>query len=150
MTRRDFVRIGAGAVAAGAAVKATLLEPAPLSAQTLGGRRIRFAIVGTGIRGCDLLRSARQVPTGVCVGAADLYTTRHQAAKEAWGGDIPTTGDYRAFLDDKNVDAVLIATSDHLHRRVTLDAVAADCQPTVTVAPNLEAFQAAINLADLQ
>jgi threonine synthase len=32
----------------------------------------------------------------------------------------------------------------------TLDAVAADCQPTVTVAPNLEALQAAINLADLQ
>jgi threonine synthase len=32
----------------------------------------------------------------------------------------------------------------------TLDAVAADCRPTVTVAPNLEAFQAAINLADLQ
>jgi threonine synthase len=32
----------------------------------------------------------------------------------------------------------------------TLDAVAANCKPTVTVAPNLEAFQAAINLADLQ
>jgi threonine synthase len=32
----------------------------------------------------------------------------------------------------------------------TLDAVAADCRPTVTVAPNLEAFQAAINVADLQ
>jgi threonine synthase len=32
----------------------------------------------------------------------------------------------------------------------TLDAVAADCRPTVTVAPNLEAFQAALNLADLQ
>jgi threonine synthase len=32
----------------------------------------------------------------------------------------------------------------------TLDAVAANCRPTVTVAPNLEAFQAAINLADLQ
>jgi threonine synthase len=32
----------------------------------------------------------------------------------------------------------------------TLDAVAADCKPTVTVAPNLEAFQAAINLADLR
>ena len=125
MTRRDFVRIGAGAVAVGAAMKAALLEPAKLSSQTLGGRRIRFAIIGTGIRGCDLLRAARQVPTGVCVGAADLYTTRHGAAKEAWGGDIATTGDYRVFLDDKNVDAVLIATSDHLHRRVTLDAVAA-------------------------
>ena len=126
ITRRDFVRIGAGAVAAGAAMNATLLEPTPLAAQVAPGtRKIRFVIVGTGIRGCDLLHAARQVPTGVCVGAADLYTTRHTAAKEAWGGDIPTTGDYRAFFDRKDVDAVLIATSDHLHRRVTLDAVAA-------------------------
>ena len=60
MTRREFVRLGAGAVAAGTAVKSTLLEPMALAAET--GRRIRFAIVGTGIRGCDLLRAARQVP----------------------------------------------------------------------------------------
>ena len=126
MTRRDSVRIGAGAVAAGAAMKATLLEPSPLAAQVdPGTRKIRFVIVGTGIRGCDLLRSARQVPTGECVGAADLYNTRHTSAKEAWGGDIPTTGDYRTLFDRKDVDAVLVATSDHLHRRVTLDAVAA-------------------------
>jgi predicted dehydrogenase len=125
MTRRDFVRLGAGAVAAGAAIKATLLEPAALVAETAAGRRIRFVSIGTGIRGCDLLRAARQVPTGECVGAADLYNTRHQAAKEAYGGDFPTTRDYRTFLDRKDVDAVLIATSDHLHRRVTLDAVAA-------------------------
>jgi predicted dehydrogenase len=123
MTRREFVRLGAGAVAAGAAVKPTLLEPMALAAET--GRRIRYAIVGTGIRGCGLLRSARNVPTGVCVGAADLYVTRHQAAKEAWGGDFPTTSDYRTLLDRKDVDAIFIATSDHHHRRVTLDAVAA-------------------------
>ncbi len=123
MTRREFVRLGAGVVAASAAVKATLLDPAVLAAET--GRRIRFAIVGTGIRGCDLLKSARNVPTGVCVGAADLYVTRHRAAKEAWGGEIATTSDYRTLLDRKDVDAILIATSDHHHRRVTLDAVAA-------------------------
>jgi hypothetical protein len=35
MTRRDFVRLGAGAVAVGAAVKSTLLEPAALAAQTV-------------------------------------------------------------------------------------------------------------------
>jgi predicted dehydrogenase len=125
ITRRDFVRMGAGTVAAGAAVNATLLQPATLAAQEEPGAKIRFAIVGTGIRGCVLLRAARQVSSGACVGAADLYTTRHEAAKEAWGGDIPTTGDYRRFLDSKDVDAILIATSDHLHRRVTLDAVAA-------------------------
>jgi predicted dehydrogenase len=126
MTRREFVRLGAGAVAAGAAVKATLLEPGTLAAQRLAGeRKIRFVIVGTGIRGCNLLQSARQAPAGVCVGAADLYSTRLEAAKEAWGAEIPTTRDYRTLLDRKDVDAVFVATSDHHHRRVTLDAVAA-------------------------
>ncbi len=126
MTRRDFVRLGAGAAVAGAAVKSTLLEAPLLAAQAPSdGRKIRFAMVGTGIRGCDLLRSARKVPTGVCVGAADLYSTRRQAGIEAYGADFPTTGDYRTLLDRKDVDAVLVATSDHHHRRVTLDAVAA-------------------------
>ena len=126
MTRRDFVRLGAGAAVAGVAVKSSLLEPAALAAQTpADGRKIRFAMVGTGIRGCNLLRSARKLNSGVCVGAADLYRTRHQAGTEAYGADFPTTSDYRTLLDRKDVDAVLIATSDHHHRRVTLDAVAA-------------------------
>jgi predicted dehydrogenase len=118
--------LGAGAAVLGAAVKATLLEPSALAAQTVkGGRQIRFVLVGAGIRGCDLLRAARQVPTGICVGAADLYETRSLAAKEAYGADFPTTRDYRALLDRKDVDAVFVATSDHHHRRVVMDAVAA-------------------------
>ena len=48
--------------------------------------------------------------------------TRHKAGIEAYGGDFETTGDYRGLLDRKDVDAVLVATSDHHHRRVTLDA----------------------------
>jgi predicted dehydrogenase len=126
MSRRDFVRLGVTAAVAGAAAKATLLEPAALAAQTaVEGRKIRFVMIGTGIRGCDLLRAARPVPTGVCVGAADLYVTRHLSGKEAYGADFPTTSDYRTLLDRKDVDAVFVATSDHHHRRVTLDAVAA-------------------------
>ncbi len=126
ISRRDFVRLGAGAAVASAAAKITLLEPPPLAAQSLpDGRKIRFAIVGTGIRGCNLLESARKVPTGICVGSADLYATRLQAGKEAYGADFETTGDYRRLLDRKDVDAILIATSDHHHRRITLDAVAA-------------------------
>ena len=137
MTRRDFVRMGAGAVVAGAAVKSTLLEPAMLSAETLAdGRKIRFVMIGTGIRGCDLLRAARSVPSGICVGAADLYKTRHLSAKEAYGADFPTTGDYRTLLDRKDVAAGFVATSEHLHRRVTLDAVAAgkdvDCEKPIS------------------
>ncbi len=131
ISRRSFVRMSAGAAAIGAAAKAInaqskmLQLPDPPQSAPASDRKIRFVSIGTGIRGCDLLRSARTVPTGVCVGAADLYETRHTAAKEAYGADIPTTGDYRTLLDRKDVDAVIIATSDHLHRRVTLDAVAA-------------------------
>ena len=121
--------MSAGAVAAGAAIKATLLEPPSLLAQAAGGagggRKIRYASIGTGIRGCDLLRSAKNVPTGECVGIADIYDMHQQAGKEVWGKDIPTTRDYRRFLDDKSIDAVIVATSDHLHKHVVLDAVAA-------------------------
>jgi predicted dehydrogenase len=131
MTRRDFVRLGAGAVAAGAAMNTTLLEPAAQAAQTVTGsadsqgRTIRFVSIGTGIRGCDLLRAARQVPNGICVGSADLYTMHQQAGKEAYGAEFVTGRDYRALLDRKDVDAVIVAVADHQHRRVVLDCVAA-------------------------
>ena len=144
ITRRDFVRLGAAT-----AVTSTLAQSPLHAAQTApDGPKVRFAMVGTGIRGCDLLRSARKVSAGVCVGAADLYTTRHLAAKEAYGADFPTTGDYRELLDRKDVDAVLIATSDHHHRRVTLDAVAAGkdvyCEKPMshTVADGLQMVEA--------
>jgi predicted dehydrogenase len=132
LTRRDFVRLGAGtvvagsAVAAGAAVKATVLEPAELAAQTpAGGRPIRFASIGTGIRGCELLRSARTLPNAVLVGTADLYDMHRKAGIEAWGADVPTSRDYRSLLDRKDVDAVIVAVADFQHRRVVLDALTA-------------------------
>ena len=129
ITRRDFVRLGAGAMATGAAVKSTLLEPPVLAAQTQAGgdagRKIRFVSIGTGIRGCDLLRSARAVPTGELVGIADLYDMHQRAGQEAYGTDVPITRDYRTLLDRKDVDAVIVAVADFQHRHVVLDCVAA-------------------------
>lgn len=126
ISRRDFVRLGAGAVAASAAAKSIALEPEILAAQTARTeRKIRFVSIGTGIRGCDLLRSARKVESGVCVGTADLYEMHRKAGVEAWGADVPATRDYRELLDRKDVDAVIVAVADFQHRRVVLDCVAA-------------------------
>ena len=128
ITRRDFVRLGAGAVGAGAAIKSSILEPNGLAAQSPpndAGRKIRFVSIGTGIRGCDLLRAARQVPNGVLVGTADLYDMHQKAGIEAYGADLPTTRDYRSLLDRKDVDAVIVAVADFQHRRVVLDCLAA-------------------------
>ncbi|MGD0829817.1 MAG: Gfo/Idh/MocA family oxidoreductase [Terracidiphilus sp.] len=126
MTRRDFVRLGAGVAVAGAAVNATVLNPVELTAQIpASGRKIRFASIGTGIRGCDLLRSARKLPNADLVGTADLYDMHQQAGIEAWGEDVPTSRDYRSLLDRKDLDAVIVAVADFQHRRVVLDALAA-------------------------
>ena len=113
ISRRDFVRLGAGAVAAGTAAKSIVLEPTVLAAQSpqAADRKIRFASIGTGIRGCDLLRSAKKVTSGVCVGTADLYEMHRKAGVEAYGSDVPTTKDYRELLDRKDVDAVIVAVA---------------------------------------
>ena len=126
ITRRGFVRLGTGALAAGAAAHASLLEPMRLAAQTAGaGQKIRFGSIGTGIRGCDLLRSLRKLPTGVLMATADIYDMHQQAGLEAYGTQVPTGRDYRALLDRKDIDAVFVAVTDHHHRRVVMDCVAA-------------------------
>src|SRR5271167_2663958 len=128
LTRRSFMRLGAGSVAAGAAAKITLLEPAALWGQgrpVAPSDTVRFASIGTGTRGCELLAASLAVPGVECVAVCDLYDSRHQAAQEAVQKQVPATRNYKEILDRKDVDAVIIAVPDHQHRRVTVDACAA-------------------------
>src|ERR1700678_99179 len=128
LTRRDFMRIGTGSVAAGAGVKFTLLEPKTLWASgraVAPSDRVRFASIGTGTRGCELLAATLAVPGIECVAVCDLYDSRHEAAQEAVQKAVPATRSYREILDRKDVDAVIVAVPDHQHRRVVLDACAA-------------------------
>ncbi|HTV58840.1 MAG TPA: Gfo/Idh/MocA family oxidoreductase [Verrucomicrobiae bacterium] len=125
LTRRDFIRAGAGSVAAGAAAKMILLEPAPLwgaGRPVAPSDRIRFASIGTGTRGCELLKASLAVPGVECVAACDLYTSRHEAAQEAIQKKIDVTGNYHEILSRQDVDAVIVAVTDHQHRRVVVDA----------------------------
>jgi len=56
----------------------------------------------------------------------DLYDGRHMAARESVKKpDAPATRNYKEILDRKDVDAVIIAVTDHQHRRVFEDACAA-------------------------
>ena len=121
--RRDFMRLGAGTVAAGAIAKFSLLEPTRLFGA--GNDVVRFASIGTGVRGCELLHSTLSVPGTECVAIADLYDGRHVAGREAIGKEVPVTRDYRQILDRKDVDAVIIAVMDHQHRHLVEEACAA-------------------------
>jgi len=128
-TRRQFMRVGTGAVTAGAAAKFTLLQPKPLWASpkpVAPSDTVRFASIGTGVRGCENLQASLHVPGVQCVAVCDLYDSRHNAAQEALNNpNCPATRNYKEILDRKDVDAVIIAVSDHQHRKVFVDACAA-------------------------
>jgi predicted dehydrogenase len=55
----------------------------------------------------------------------DLYDGRHQAAREAVKKEVAATRNYKEVLDRKDVDAVIVAVTDHQHRKVVVDACAA-------------------------
>src|SRR5215831_10310047 len=128
LTRREFIRVGTGAMAATTAAKVTIIEPNPgfaRSREVAPSDTVRFASIGTGVRGCELLEASLRVPGVECVAVCDLYDSRHNAAREAIKKDVPATRDYRSILDRKDVDAVIVATMDHQHRKVVVDACAA-------------------------
>ncbi|MDX2153603.1 MAG: Gfo/Idh/MocA family oxidoreductase [Bryobacteraceae bacterium] len=86
--------------------------------------RIRVGIIGPGDRGMQLVREVMACPHTEMVGFADVYTRRLEAARQL-APEAKTYLDYRNLLDDKSVDAVLVATPQHLHCEhfvATLDA----------------------------
>jgi predicted dehydrogenase len=59
------------------------------------------------------------------VAVCDLYDGRLKEAKTKWGADIFTTRSYKELLNRKDIDAVIIATSDHWHQQISVDAMKA-------------------------
>ena len=121
-SRRDFLKT----VAATATVPTVLRAQAPAASQTVSANdRIRIAMFGMGIRGQQDMRSALKAPGIELVAAADVYEGRLTLAKELWGAHIFTTRDYREALARPDVDAVVIATPDHWHAQMAIDAMEA-------------------------
>ncbi len=105
-SRRKFI----GKVASGLAVS-TLTAPGTV----LGANeRIRLGIIGAGDRGMQIVREAMACPNTDFVAFADIYTKRLEDAKKV-APNAKTYLDHRYLLEDKSIDAVLIATPQHLH-----------------------------------
>jgi len=85
--------------------------------------KIRIATIGMGIMGFNDTRAALTCPGVELVGVCDLYQGRLQRAKEVHGANIFTTNNYHEILDRKDIDAVIIATSDNWHSAIAIDAM---------------------------
>ena len=85
--------------------------------------KIRIATIGMGIMGFNDTKAALSVPGVELVGVSDLYKGRLDRAKEVYGANLFATVDYRDILERKDVDAVIIATSDNWHSQIAIDAM---------------------------
>jgi predicted dehydrogenase len=87
--------------------------------------RVRIGAIGTGGRCRALLQALEETGGNELVAVCDVYELRIQAAKEKFGPGAREHTDYRRVLDSKDIDAVVIASPDHWHATMTMDAVAA-------------------------
>lgn len=118
ISRRKFVSSGAIAVSG----LATLGLPA--FSRSFNNDDIRIGIIGTGSRGTGLANLIKNIP-GMQVGACCDIIPEHlqNGLKEATGAKAFT--DYRKLLEDKSIQAVIIATPLYLHYPMSLDALEA-------------------------
>jgi len=86
--------------------------------------RIRMALIGAGGMGQGDAHDAARIAGVEMAAAADIYDARLERMKELYPG-IATTRDYREVLARKDIDAVIVATPDHWHARIAIDALAA-------------------------
>jgi len=139
-TRRRFLE-GSASTGAGHVALSTL--SASSFADVVGANdRVRIGVIGTGGRALQLMdhlipKPRDPVPGGIpqwktkpvdgadLVAVADVYEPhRNQAAAKA-GPNTAKFHDYRKLLDQKDVQAVIIAAPDHWHKQMLVDAVAA-------------------------
>src|SRR5579862_8677179 len=113
-SRRHFI----GKVASGLA---GTLAAGP--AEVLGAaNRIRVGIIGAGDRGMELVAQIRACPHTETAAFADIHSVRRERAQ----GSVPGAAaydDYRRLLEDRSLDAVIIATPPHLHAAQFIDAL---------------------------
>jgi predicted dehydrogenase len=107
--RREFIR-----QCVGGAAGLGILEL--MSSQTVLGAndRIRIGLIGAGGRGQEIFKAALRCPNIEAVAVADVYTRRLDEVK-GYVPQIKTYRDFRQLLEDKSIDAVLIATPQHQH-----------------------------------
>ncbi|HXA04583.1 MAG TPA: Gfo/Idh/MocA family oxidoreductase [Bryobacteraceae bacterium] len=109
MNRRTFLVGASGAMWAGAAPSG----------------RLSVGVIGPGGRGRFLMerfgRDAAVRLTAVC----DVYEPNLEAGLSLAKGGAKAYRHYKELLSDKNVDIVIIATPEHWHHQMLLDALAA-------------------------
>ncbi|MDZ7639945.1 MAG: Gfo/Idh/MocA family oxidoreductase [Bryobacterales bacterium] len=103
---------------------------AAASTRVLGANdRVQIGLMGAGGRGTYVTRTAQEFGGAAVVAAADIYPPRFEnLRKSLTGGNSAGPAihsDFRALLDRKDIDAVVIGAPDHWHVPMSIAAVKA-------------------------
>ncbi len=112
----------------GAAATGAMAISASSYARILGANdRIRVGIVGVNGRGQAHMSAFAKQPNVQVTHFADVDSAvlakRAGEFAQRHGSKVETTGDYRRLLDTKAVDVITVATPDHWHAKVAIDAM---------------------------
>ena len=128
--RRKFLKKLSGTAAALATGPAALAASPSKTFHILKRRgpvpandRITIAGIGMGIMGFGDVNAALTQPGIELISVADCYQGHLTRAKEVYGDQVKTTMNYQEILDDPDIDAVIIATPDHWHDRMAIQAM---------------------------
>lgn len=115
LTRRGFLEMNA--VAAVAAQ--------PSTQGVAANDRVQFAFIGCGARAHELMAALMVHPQAEIVGLVDAYKGRTERAVDRVGKQARVMRDYREAIADKSIDALVVATPDHWHKQIVIDALKA-------------------------
>ena len=122
-SRRNF--LGTASTASVAAAAVTTWTAKSYSNVVGANDRIRVGFIGAGGMGTNHLNAIRKLakPNNLQpIAVADCWKTRAEKGKEVVGADKSHTN-YHQVLDNKDIDYVTIATPEHWHCEMTLDAL---------------------------
>jgi predicted dehydrogenase len=129
-SRRAFLKKTATLAAAASApalFQNTVYGQAPSANVAGANNRIVIGVIGTGKQGTEHLKIFKREASeqNIVVGAVcDVYQKHLHAAKKFAGLEDPQSyGDHRRLLEQKDLDAVLIASVDNWHGQLSLDAL---------------------------
>ena len=131
-SRRKFLNSLAAGALAGGAMPEFLSTRERNHIHTLARQKyqsandqIQLAVIGAGGMGMADVETALSIPGVRLVAVADCFDGRLAAEREIYGQDLFATRDYREVLARDDVDAVICATPDHWHKRISVEALTA-------------------------
>ncbi|MBL8228640.1 MAG: Gfo/Idh/MocA family oxidoreductase [Bryobacterales bacterium] len=121
VSRRVFL---AGTAATAASTPVAMAASAAANTRIVGANdRLRIGIIGCGgmanghMRALNRMKESQNIEIAA---VSDIFTKRLEAAAQLTGGK--PIKEYKRLLENKDIDYVLVATPEHWHAQMTIDA----------------------------